>query len=50
MLFAARDEGFTGTGLPELRLDRLARCDAELFLAGRELAPTVRERVLREAA
>jgi DNA-binding CsgD family transcriptional regulator len=50
MLFAARDEGFTGTGLPELRLDRLARPDAERFLAGSELAPIVRERVLREAA
>ncbi|NKZ02403.1 ATP-binding protein [Actinomadura latina] len=50
MLFAARDEGFTGTGLPELRLGRLGRADAERFLAARGLAPLARERVLREAA
>ncbi|MFA1551896.1 helix-turn-helix transcriptional regulator [Actinomadura chokoriensis] len=50
MLFAARDDGFAGTGLPELRLDRLCRADAERLLAARDLAPLVRERVLREAA
>ncbi|WP_396454651.1 AAA family ATPase [Actinomadura sp.] len=50
MLFAARDGAFTGTGLPELRLGRLARADAERFLAERGLTPLVRERVLREAA
>ncbi|WP_207945784.1 AAA family ATPase, partial [Actinomadura sp. 7K534] len=50
MLFAARDDAFTGTGLPELRLDRLGRGDAERLLAARELPPTVRGRVIREAA
>ncbi|GAA0567596.1 AAA family ATPase [Actinomadura livida] len=50
ILFAARDDAFTGTGLPELRLDRLGRGDAERLLAVRELPPTVRGRVIREAA
>ncbi|MFG2017160.1 helix-turn-helix transcriptional regulator [Actinomadura geliboluensis] len=50
MLFAARDDAFTGTGLPELRLGRLARDDAERLIAPRGLTPVVRERVLREAA
>ncbi|QKW33559.1 AAA family ATPase [Actinomadura sp. NAK00032] len=50
MLFAARDDAFTGTGLPELRLGRLERDDAERLIAARGLAPVVRERVLREAA
>ncbi|WP_067792810.1 helix-turn-helix transcriptional regulator [Actinomadura formosensis] len=50
MLFAARDEAFTGTGLPELRLGRLDRHDAERLLAARDLPPLVRARVLREAA
>ncbi|WUH98202.1 LuxR family transcriptional regulator [Spirillospora sp. NBC_00431] len=50
MLFAARDEAFTGTGLPELRLERLAADAAERLLAPRDLAPAVRDRVIREAA
>ncbi|XRQ10795.1 AAA family ATPase [Actinomadura welshii] len=50
MLFAARDDAFTGTGLPELRLERLARGDAERLLAARELTSAVRARVIREAA
>ncbi|TYB41011.1 LuxR family transcriptional regulator [Actinomadura chibensis] len=49
MLFATRDDAFTGTGLPELRLDRLGRDDAERVLGGRELAPDVRARVILEA-
>lgn len=50
MLFAARDDAFTGTGLPELRLARLKREDAELLLAERGLPPAVRTRVMWEAA
>ncbi|MEU8799071.1 AAA family ATPase [Spirillospora sp. NPDC048819] len=50
MLFASRDDVFTGTGLPELRLERLARGDAERLLAARDLTPTRRARVIREAA
>ncbi|MFI0481964.1 ATP-binding protein [Actinomadura sp. 9N215] len=50
MLFAARDDAFTGTGLPELRLERLARGDAERLLAARDLAPAIRARVVQEAA
>jgi DNA-binding CsgD family transcriptional regulator len=50
MLFAARDDAFTGTGLPELRLGRLGRDDAERLIASRGLPPVARERVLREAA
>lgn len=50
MLFATRDDAFTGTGLPELRLERLERRDAERLLAARGLSPTVRARVLREAS
>ncbi|RFS83579.1 helix-turn-helix transcriptional regulator [Actinomadura spongiicola] len=50
MLFAARDGAFTGTGLPELRLERLEQRDAERLLATRDLSPTVRARVIQEAA
>ncbi|SFO34457.1 regulatory protein, luxR family [Actinomadura madurae] len=50
MLFAARDDAFAATGLPELRLGRLPRADAERLLAARDLAPIVRDRVVREAA
>ncbi|WP_433476567.1 AAA family ATPase [Spirillospora sp. CA-142024] len=50
MLFAARDDAFTATGLPELRLGRLPRADAERLLAARGLAPTVRTRVIMEAS
>ncbi|MEO3827012.1 AAA family ATPase [Actinomadura sp. B10D3] len=50
MLFAARDDAFTATGLPELRLGRLPRPDAERLLTARGLAPIVRDRILREAA
>ena len=50
MLFAALDDAFTGTGLPELRLDRLGREDSERLLAARELTPAVRARVIEEAA
>ncbi|MFI0410650.1 AAA family ATPase [Actinomadura sp. 3N508] len=50
MLFAARDDTFTGTGLPELRLERLHRHDAERLVASRDLAPAVRARIVREAA
>ncbi|MFG2084907.1 MULTISPECIES: ATP-binding protein [unclassified Spirillospora] len=50
MLFAARDDAFTGTGLPELRVERLAHGDAERLLAARDLTPTRRARVIREAA
>ncbi|WP_165503128.1 AAA family ATPase, partial [Actinomadura fibrosa] len=49
MLFAARDEGFPGTGLPELRLDRLERGDAERLLAARDLPADLRDRVIRES-
>ncbi|WP_412520694.1 AAA family ATPase [Actinomadura madurae] len=50
MLFAARDDAFATTGLPELRLGRLPRADAERLLAARDLAPIVRDRIVREAA
>ncbi|TDC60166.1 helix-turn-helix transcriptional regulator [Actinomadura sp. GC306] len=50
MMFAARDDTFSGTGLPELRLARLDRDDSERLLAARDLPPTVRGRVMREAA
>ncbi|MFI0372655.1 ATP-binding protein [Actinomadura sp. 1N219] len=50
ILFAARDDAFTGTGLPELRLERLDGDAAERLVASRELAPAVRARVVREAA
>lgn len=50
MLFAARDDAFAATGLPELRLGRLPRADAERLLAARDLAPIVRDRIVREAA
>ncbi|TDC44642.1 helix-turn-helix transcriptional regulator [Actinomadura sp. KC345] len=50
MLFAARDDAFAGTGLPELRVERLGRDDARRLLAARDLAPAVRDRVIREAA
>ncbi|MGP4027505.1 helix-turn-helix transcriptional regulator [Actinomadura sp. 3N407] len=50
MLFASRDDTFAGTGLPELRLERLADGDAERLLAARDLTPTGRARVVREAA
>ncbi|WP_141578728.1 LuxR family transcriptional regulator [Actinomadura sp. WMMA1423] len=50
MLFATRDEAFTGTGLPELVVGRLERDDAERVLADRRLSPSARERVLLESA
>ncbi|QXJ23907.1 AAA family ATPase [Actinomadura graeca] len=49
MLFAARDEAFTGTGLPELRLDRLDRDAAASLAAARRVPPAVRDRVVRES-
>ncbi|KAB2347776.1 AAA family ATPase [Actinomadura rudentiformis] len=49
MLFATREDGFTGTGLPEMQLSRLNRQEAEQLLNGRDLAPTTRDRVLIEA-
>ncbi|SEG74080.1 regulatory protein, luxR family [Thermomonospora echinospora] len=50
MLFAAREEAFTGTGLPELRPPRLARADAGRLLAERGLPPALHDRVVRESA
>ncbi|WP_149261693.1 helix-turn-helix transcriptional regulator [Actinomadura sp. K4S16] len=50
MLFATRDEAFTGTGLPELAVGRLERDDAERVLADRDLPSSARERVLLESA
>lgn len=50
ILFAARDDTFVSTGLPELRLGRLPRPDAERLLAARDLPPIVRDRIVREAA
>ncbi|MDL4814996.1 ATP-binding protein [Actinomadura opuntiae] len=49
MLFAARDDAFTGVGLPELPLERLGRDDAERLLIEHGLAPAVRDRVLHES-
>ncbi|WP_308198688.1 LuxR C-terminal-related transcriptional regulator [Actinomadura litoris] len=49
MLFAARDEAFAGTGLPELRLDRLDRDAAERLLSTRRLPPLTRARIVRES-
>ncbi|WP_131736078.1 AAA family ATPase, partial [Actinomadura roseirufa] len=49
MLFAVRDEALLGTGLPELRLERLGRADAERMLAARRLPPAVRDRVVHES-
>ncbi|MFG2006519.1 LuxR C-terminal-related transcriptional regulator [Spirillospora sp. NPDC048911] len=53
MLFATREDGFTGFGLPEMQLSRLSRRESERLLDGQELAgltPTARDRVLAEAA
>ncbi|RSN52136.1 ATP-binding protein [Actinomadura sp. WAC 06369] len=49
MLFAARDTGFTGTGLPELPLERLGARDAERMLADRDVPRAARARVIRES-
>ncbi|GAA2615143.1 LuxR family transcriptional regulator [Actinomadura fulvescens] len=52
MLFATREDGFTGVGLPELQLSRLSREEAERLLNGRHLdglTPTARDRVLNQA-
>ncbi|MEU5876514.1 LuxR C-terminal-related transcriptional regulator [Spirillospora sp. NPDC047279] len=52
MVFAVREDGFTGTGLPEVQLSRLSRPDAERVLDGQDLAAltaTTRDRVLAEA-
>ncbi|WP_242909157.1 helix-turn-helix transcriptional regulator [Actinomadura terrae] len=49
MLFAARDEAFGGTGLPELRLNRLDRDAAERLLSTRRLPPLTRARIVRES-
>ncbi|MFV2176517.1 AAA family ATPase [Actinomadura sp. LOL_016] len=49
MLFAARDAGFAGTGLPELPLERLAPREAERMLADREVPHRARPRVIRES-
>ncbi|MEO3799291.1 LuxR C-terminal-related transcriptional regulator [Nonomuraea sp. B1E8] len=50
ILFAAREEGFTATGLPETRLSRLSPADAASLLADRGLTPAVREQVIDESA
>ncbi|MFD0903186.1 ATP-binding protein [Actinomadura sediminis] len=49
MLFAARDTGFAGTSLPELRLERLDARDAERMLADRDVPRAARARVIRES-
>jgi hypothetical protein len=49
MVFAARDDGFAGHGLPEIEPARLDRADAARLLAERELSPEHRGRILREA-
>ncbi|WP_308206186.1 AAA family ATPase, partial [Actinoallomurus spadix] len=49
MVFAARDDGLAGHGLPEIELSRLDRADAARVLAGRRLPPDRRARVLIEA-
>ncbi|TDD18303.1 hypothetical protein [Nonomuraea diastatica] len=49
ILFAAREEGFTATGLPETQLSRLSSADAALLLADRGLTPAVREQVIEES-
>ncbi|WP_302851468.1 AAA family ATPase [Actinomadura sp. WMMB 499] len=49
MLFAARDAGFAGTGLPELLLERLTTPDAERMLADRDVPRAARARIIRES-
>ncbi|MCO5998266.1 helix-turn-helix transcriptional regulator [Actinoallomurus rhizosphaericola] len=49
MVFAARDDGVAGHGLPEIELARLGHADAARVLAGRRLAPDHRARILAEA-
>ncbi|WP_067459742.1 helix-turn-helix transcriptional regulator [Actinomadura macra] len=49
MLFAARDESFARTGLPELRLDRLNPDDARRLAAARHVPPAVRDWIVRES-
>ncbi|WP_433332598.1 LuxR C-terminal-related transcriptional regulator [Spirillospora sp. CA-294931] len=50
MLFATREDEFTGTGLPEMLLERLGRADAERLLAGAGVPAARRGRVIKEAA
>ncbi|MQY04522.1 ATP-binding protein [Actinomadura macrotermitis] len=49
MLLATREDGLTGTGLPELPLARLDAAAAEELLAARDLAPALRARIVAEA-
>ncbi|GAA4483442.1 LuxR family transcriptional regulator [Actinoallomurus oryzae] len=51
MLFAAREDGFAGPGLPETPLSRLTDADAERLLAEQRdgLPPDLRTRVVRES-
>ncbi|MEV5710842.1 helix-turn-helix transcriptional regulator [Actinoallomurus sp. NPDC052274] len=49
IVFAARDDGFAGHGLPEIELTRLDRADAARLLAGRRLPSDRRDRVMAEA-
>ncbi|GAA1560073.1 LuxR family transcriptional regulator [Actinomadura kijaniata] len=49
VLFATREEGFTEAGLPEEHLERLGRADAERLLAGLDLSPSSRRRVIIES-
>ncbi|WP_030175370.1 helix-turn-helix transcriptional regulator [Spirillospora albida] len=49
MLFAARDDGFPATGLPELHLPRLGDDEAGRLLADRSIAPFARHRIILEA-
>ncbi|MFC7584286.1 hypothetical protein ACFQYP_11570 [Nonomuraea antimicrobica] len=50
MVFATREEGLPGTGLPELRPARLPSEDAERLLEDRGLTPPSREQVIEESA
>ncbi|MBW8485204.1 ATP-binding protein [Actinomadura parmotrematis] len=49
MLLATRDDGLTGTGLPELALPRLPLDAARALLAEQGLAPALRDRVIAES-
>ncbi|MFC4061195.1 ATP-binding protein [Planomonospora corallina] len=49
LLFAAREEGFAASGLPEIRLSRLSREDAARVLQHRGLPPAERDQVIDES-